>query len=62
VKAAVKAGLILGDRAREKAGEVGEMFEDLVVEVQAERNMEVMREAAHVPDFGPPDSQPAPGD
>jgi hypothetical protein len=53
-KSTVKAGLLVGERAREKAAEMGEMLEDLIVEVQAEREIEVTQEAGGVPDFGPP--------
>ncbi len=43
-KATIKSGLVLLEKGREKAAELGEAFEDLVAEARAELNAE--REAA----------------
>jgi hypothetical protein len=50
-RAVVKLGLITAERGREKAAELGEMIEDLAVEVKAEHELESMRRAAPGVDF-----------
>lgn len=42
-KSALKAGLIIGEQGRQRAAEIGELFEDLAAEAQAERSDELLR-------------------